>query len=131
MQVAAAFIEKRVKGCKVTPHFCKIQDLDEQYYSQFKLIICGLDSVDARRWMNATLFGMYDPEDPSTLIPMIDGGTEGFKGQARIIIPGMTACYECSLDMQTKPTTYPLCTIANTPRLPEHCIHKLFLYLIR
>ena len=24
--------------------------------------------------------------------------------------------------MQTKPKTYPMCTIANTPRLPEHCI---------
>ena len=46
----------------------------------------------------------------------------GFKGQSRIILPRMTACYECSLDMQTKPTTYPMCTIANTPRLPEHCI---------
>ena len=24
--------------------------------------------------------------------------------------------------MQTKPKTYPMCTIANAPRLPEHCI---------
>lgn len=107
-------------GCVVTPYFGKIQDKDEEYYSQFSLIICGLDSVEARRWINATIVNMYN--DISTFIPILDGGTEGFKGQSRVILPTMTACYECSLDMQTKPTTFPLCTIANTPRLPEHCI---------
>jgi len=46
----------------------------------------------------------------------------GLKGQSRVIIPNMTSCYECSLDMLTPQTVYPVCTIANTPRLPEHCI---------
>ncbi|KAJ3323818.1 hypothetical protein HDV06_001188 [Boothiomyces sp. JEL0866] len=121
-EVAAEFVMNRVPGCKVTPYFGKIQDKDEEFYSQFTLIICGLDSVEARRWMNAMVIGMYDEEDPSTLKPLIDGGTEGFKGQSRVILPRMTACYECSLEMQTKPKTFPMCTIANTPRLPEHCI---------
>lgn len=121
-EVAAKVIMERIPGVVVTPYFGKIQDKDQSYYSQFSIIICGLDSVEARRWMNAMVVGMYDPEDPSTLIPIIDGGTEGFKGQARVILPRMTACYECSLEMQTKPTTFPMCTIANTPRLPEHCI---------
>lgn len=46
----------------------------------------------------------------------------GFKGQARVILPTISSCYECSLDMLNKPTAFPICTIANTPRLPEHCI---------
>ncbi|KAK0210881.1 hypothetical protein DFS33DRAFT_1296128 [Desarmillaria ectypa] len=120
--VAAEFIMRRVPGVKVTPYFGKIQDKDDEYYMQFNLVICGLDSVEARRWINATLVNLVDPENPESLKPLIDGGTEGFKGQARVILPTITSCYECSLDMLNKPTAFPICTIANTPRLPEHCI---------
>jgi ubiquitin-activating enzyme E1 C len=119
---AAKFIMDRIPGCVVTPYFGKIQDKPEEYYQDFPIIVCGLDSVEARRWMNAMIIGLYDEDDPSTTIFNIDGGTEAFKGQSRVIIPKKTACYECSLDMQTKPKTFPMCTIANTPRLPEHCI---------
>ncbi|KAG1827125.1 uncharacterized protein BJ212DRAFT_1310462 [Suillus subaureus] len=120
--VAAEYVMKRVPGVKVTPYYGKIQDKDDDYYSQFNLVICGLDSVEARRWINATLVNLVDPENPESLKPLIDGGTEGFKGQARVILPTVSSCYECSLDMLNKPTTFPICTIANTPRLPEHCI---------
>ncbi|BGP14408.1 hypothetical protein JCM10213_004532 [Rhodosporidiobolus nylandii] len=119
---AAEFVMARVPGCKVTPYHGKIQDKDDTYYMQFNIVICGLDSVDARRWMSATLVNLVDPEVPESLKPLIDGGTEGFKGQARVILPTITSCYECSLDMLTPPTAFPICTIANTPRLPEHCI---------
>lgn len=103
-------------------YFGKIQDKDEEYYKQFHIIICGLDSVEARRWINAKLVEMYDEDDMETWKLLIDGGTEGFKGQARVIIPTISSCYECSLELFSKPTTFPICTIANTPRLPEHCI---------
>ena len=44
---------------------------------QFNLVICGLDSVEARRWINATLVNLVDPDLPESLKPLIDGGTEG------------------------------------------------------
>lgn len=75
--MAAAFVEKRVKGVKISPYNGKIQDKDEEYYMQFKMVICGLDSIEARRWINATLVDMVDMEDPESLKPLIDGGTEG------------------------------------------------------
>ncbi|KAE8227023.1 hypothetical protein CF319_g453 [Tilletia indica] len=120
--VAAEFLERRVPGVRITPYHGKIQDKDDDYYMQFNLVICGLDSVEARRWINATLINLVDPENPESLKPLIDGGTEGFKGQARVILPTISSCYECSLDMLNKQTVFPICTIANTPRLPEHCI---------
>jgi len=58
-------------------YFGKIQDKDDDYYMQFNLVICGLDSVEARRWMSATLVNLVDPENPESLKPLIDGGTEG------------------------------------------------------
>ena len=55
---------------------------------QFNLIICGLDSVEARRWINATLVNMVDEENPESLKPLIDGGTEGVL-QNHICIPAV------------------------------------------
>lgn len=126
-ECAARFINKRIPTCNVTGHFAKIQDFDDKFYQQFHIIVCGLDSIMARRWINGMLMShlIYDEDgtlDSSSVIPLIDGGTEGFKGNARIILPGLTPCIECTLDLFPAQVRYPLCTIANTPRLPEHCI---------
>lgn len=76
-EVAAKFVEKRVKGVKITPHNCRIQEFDEDFYMQFQLVVCGLDSIEARRWINATLVNMVDMDNQDSLKPLIDGGTEG------------------------------------------------------
>jgi len=128
--VAAEFINKRVPGCTVTPHYCKIQDFDADFYKGFNLVICGLDSVVARRWINGMLVGLLEYSEDGTLnqgsiTPIIDGGTEGFKGNARVIMPGLTACIECNLDLFPKQINFPLCTLAETPRLPQHCIEYI------
>jgi ubiquitin-activating enzyme E1 C len=109
--------------------------MDSDFYRSFNLVICGLDSILARRWINGLLLSLleYDEQtktlDQSTIIPLIDGGTEGFKGNARIILPGLTACIECTLDLYPPQVNYPLCTIATKPRLPEHCIEYARLIL--
>lgn len=129
-QTAADFVNQRVPGVKVTAHMCAIQEKDEGFYKGFNIVICGLDSVEARRWINSQLISICQLDengeaDLSTMIPYIDGGTEGFKGQARVIMPRVSSCYECTLDLLPPQVTYPMCTLASTPRLPEHCIEYI------
>lgn len=70
-------MERRVKGVRITPHNNRIQDFDEAFYMQFTIVVCGLDSIEARRWINATLVNMVDEDNSDSLKPLIDGGTEG------------------------------------------------------
>ena len=129
--VAAEFVQKRVAGVKVEAHYCPIQDKEAAWYKQFQVIVMGLDSIEARRWLNAMACSLveYEADEAGvrkpkleTVIPLVDGGTEGFAGHVRVIYPGVNACFECTLDLFPPQQAVPLCTIAETPRLPEHCI---------
>jgi len=126
-QVAADAIHRRIQTCQVTPHFCKIQDKSPDFYNEFHILVCGLDSIAARRWINGMAISLlqYDEDgnvEEGSIKPIVDGGTEGFKGNARVILPGKNACIECTMDLFPPQINFPLCTIAHTPRLPEHCI---------
>lgn len=125
---AAEFINRRCGKPIVTAVVGKLQDQSREWYRQFKVIVSGLDSVDARRYLNSVVAGLVEVDEETgdenleTVIPIIDGGSEGFRGQVFNIAPFVTPCFECLIDTFPPQTTYPLCTIASEPRLPEHCI---------
>lgn len=128
-EVAAAAVESRIPNVVIKPHVCKVQEKSLAFYRDFDVIIAGLDNLEARRFINGVVFALleYDSDgvvDVSSQTILLDGGTEGFKGHCRVVVPGdkKSACLDCTLDLFPPQVTYPLCTIANTPRLPEHCI---------
>ena len=91
------------------------------------VLLIRLNVCFVHRWLNGRINNLVEFDDdgdpiPETIIPLIDGGTEGFSGQSRLILPRITSCFECSLDAFAPSKAVPLCTIAETPRIPEHCI---------
>jgi len=136
-EVAAAFINKRIPGVRVKAHFGKIQDKTDEFYQKFHVVVAGLDSIPARRWINETLCSIAERKvvvdeetgekteewDKESIIPLIDGGTEGFMGQTRVIFPHLTPCFECLLHLfPPDPLNFQECTLVSTPRQPQHCI---------
>lgn len=126
-EVAAKRVMERVSGVDIKPHFCRIEDKPISFYNDFHIIVLGLDSVEARSYINSVACGFleYDSDDnplEESIKPMVDGGTEGFKGHARIIMPGVTPCFECTIWLFPPQVKFPLCTLAETPRTAAHCI---------
>ena len=83
--VAAEFIMKRVSGVTVEAHHCPIQEKDPDWYRQFQVIVMGLDSIEARRWLNAMVCSLVTFEadmaagerkpDLTTVIPLVRNNT--------------------------------------------------------
>ena len=53
---------ERVSGVSIKPHYCRIEDKEIDFYSDFNIIVLGLDSIEARSYINSvacSFLGMY------------------------------------------------------------------------
>ena len=65
----------------------KLEEVQRKIYKNTDVIIAGLDSFDARRWLNSMAVAVKKP--------LISGGMFGFMGHVQRIIPYQTPCFEC------------------------------------
>lgn len=131
-EVASQFIKEKFPNINILFSTKKVQELADSFFRQFNIIIGGLDNIEARLYINQKVHDLVQFDEngkikPETVIPFIDGGTEGLRGQAQVIYPYTTSCFRCVTDsMVSNRKTYALCTIANNPRIPEHCIEYAY-----
>ncbi len=103
---------------RIECHYCDMKDLNVKFYAVFDMIFSGLDSLEARRWINGLVVELALA---GRLIPIIDVGSEGYAGHVAVILPGITACVECLLPLFAIENK-PLCTFTDTPKSIENCI---------
>lgn len=101
-----------------------LAEFDVDFFKQYTFVINALDNRAARSHVNRMCLAAE--------IPLLESGTAGYTGQAKLIKNGLTSCYECD-GIQKEGRTYAACTIRNTPSQPIHCIvwakhlfHQLF-----
>lgn len=51
-EVAAKRVMERISGVDIKPHFCRIEEKDIEFYNDFSIIALGLDSIEARSYIN-------------------------------------------------------------------------------
>ncbi|CAO2602332.1 NEDD8-activating enzyme E1 catalytic subunit [Lemmus lemmus] len=81
IEVAAEFLNDRVPNFNVVPHFNKIQDFNDAFYQQYYCVCPGLYYIQKMDQWNADISSKlqrYSVLDPGSIVPLLDGGTEGF-----------------------------------------------------
>jgi len=128
-QVARESVLRFRPHAKIVAHHANVKQpqFDVAFFSQFAVVLNGLDNLDARRHVNRLCLAAN--------VPLVESGTAGYLGQARVRgwraaffalppnshrraqvsvhIRGETMCFEC--EAKPTPKTYPVCTIRNTP----------------
>ncbi|KAK9841863.1 hypothetical protein WJX81_007903 [Elliptochloris bilobata] len=122
-KVAAEAVQRFRPNARILAHQGNVKDaaFGLDFFRRFKIVLNGLDNVEARRHVNRLCL--------AARVPLIESGTTGYLGQVTVHlrmrgaagqVTAATECYECKPAPMVK--SFPVCTIRNTPDKPIHCI---------
>ena len=101
---------------KIESYIGNIKDEDKfgtKFYSNFDLILNGLDNNDARYYINSVCVKLN--------IPFINSGSEGIYGMVNWHIRGITPCFACKNIIKDE-EVIPICSIRLKPEKLDHCV---------
>ena len=101
---------------KINAYIGNIKDEDKfgtKFYSNFDLILNGLDNNDARYYINHVCVRLN--------IPFINSGSEGIYGMVNWHIRGITPCFACQNIIKDE-EVIPICSIRLKPEKLDHCV---------
>jgi molybdopterin/thiamine biosynthesis adenylyltransferase len=75
---------------KIESRTCRIEELTEDGWGEFDIVLGCLDNIAARLHANSHSYQMG--------IPYIDGGTNGMAGKVQVVLPPRTPCFQCGLN---------------------------------
>jgi molybdopterin/thiamine biosynthesis adenylyltransferase len=78
------------RNVRARPVSEKVQDLEENFFSGFDIVLGCLDNVLARLYLNS--------QSCYRRIPYIDGAMDGFRGKVQVVLPPETPCLECGMN---------------------------------
>lgn len=87
VEAAKENLERWNPEINITTYNMKLQKVRKEIYENVDIIIDGLDTFGARRFLNSIAIDLKKP--------LIHGGLFGWMGNVQYVIPGETACLEC------------------------------------
>lgn len=77
-------------GVDIEPRVERIEDMEEDKWGEYDLVLGCLDNIMARLHVNSH---SYDVS-----VPYIDGGTSGMNGKVQVVLPPSSPCLQCSMN---------------------------------
>jgi ubiquitin-like 1-activating enzyme E1 B len=117
-QVLLDHFKDSIPSLEIEAFFGSIFDTDLcsfDFFARFKVVYSALDNLEARRHLNKMCLAVG--------VPIVESGSASYLGQVSATLNGTekaTECFDCN--EHPVPTSWPVCTIRNTPSTLVHCV---------